>query len=87
MGDVRGITHEDYADEAESASRGNAWPKAAALYRHIPGRTKGERRVGVRATGALVYGPTPTDPMGLLIGRRAPTNSGAGQAIFQRLHG
>lgn len=27
------ITYEDYADEAESASRGNAWAQAAALYR------------------------------------------------------
>jgi hypothetical protein len=33
MTDTREITHEDYADEAESASRGNAWPQAAALYR------------------------------------------------------
>ena len=30
---VREITHKDYADDAESASRGNAWPQAAALYR------------------------------------------------------
>ena len=33
MTDVRETNHEDYADEAESASRANAWPQAAALYR------------------------------------------------------
>jgi len=27
------ITYEDYADEAESASRASAWAQAAALYR------------------------------------------------------
>jgi hypothetical protein len=27
------LTHFDYADEAESAERGNAWPQAAALWR------------------------------------------------------
>lgn len=27
------ITHEDYADEAESAQRGPAWPQAAKLWR------------------------------------------------------
>jgi len=27
------ITHEDYADEAESAQRGSAWPQAANLWR------------------------------------------------------
>ena len=26
-------THLDYADEAESAQRANAWPQAAALWR------------------------------------------------------
>jgi len=33
MSDIRPITHEDYADEAESAVRAGAWPQAAALYR------------------------------------------------------
>ena len=33
MSNVREITHEDYAEEAESALRANAWPQAAALYR------------------------------------------------------
>ena len=27
------ITHEDYADAAESAQRGSAWPQAAQLWR------------------------------------------------------
>lgn len=27
------LTHDDYADEAESASRAGAWPQAAALWR------------------------------------------------------
>ena len=33
MSDMRPITHEDYAEEAESAVRAGAWPQAAALYR------------------------------------------------------
>ena len=31
--DARDLTHHDYAEEAESAQRGNAWPQAAALWR------------------------------------------------------
>ena len=27
------LTHDDYADAAESAERGMAWPQAAALWR------------------------------------------------------
>jgi hypothetical protein len=30
---TRPMMHDDYADEAESAQRGTAWPQAAALWR------------------------------------------------------
>ncbi|MEX2185709.1 MAG: hypothetical protein WD875_02900 [Pirellulales bacterium] len=30
--DTRPLTHEDYADEAESAERAQAWPQASALW-------------------------------------------------------
>ena len=33
MTQIQSITHEDYADEGESAMRASAWPQAAALYR------------------------------------------------------
>ena len=30
--DTRPLTHDDYADEAESAERAEAWPQASALW-------------------------------------------------------